>query len=227
MKALDAIIHQWQAVSKMYPTAQVRRQISVTQSPPSLDMGTGKWLHVSECELEHRFFEDFSVLLPPWEVLQNTEPELAKLVSEYRNGCSLGLRQEIERYLNTYWSVNPTVIDLEWEANKELKGPPDFGGFDPFHIIEAVRKATNIQEMNAKCPDAINFVTSFFSPTHQLLHSFQDELIVEVIVGDMMDVLERIRYDRFPRPGPASPKEYHVIHMSNIPYVHLFSNAFQ
>lgn len=33
----------------------------------------------------------------------------------------------------------------------------------------------------------------------------------------MMDVLERIRYDRFERPDPTWPKEYHVIHMSNIP----------
>ncbi|KAI0972462.1 hypothetical protein F4678DRAFT_61104 [Xylaria arbuscula] len=63
----------------------------------------------------------------------------------------------------------------------------------------------------------MSFVTSFFSPALHLLHRFQDQVMIEVIVGDMMDVLERIRYDRFQRPDSTSPKEYHVIHMSNIP----------
>lgn len=43
----------------------------------------------------------------------------------------------------------------------------------------------------------------------------------------MMDVLERIRYDRFERPDPTWPKEYHVIHMSNIPYVRFPSDVFR
>ncbi|KAI0904140.1 hypothetical protein F4823DRAFT_628872 [Ustulina deusta] len=219
MKPLDTIIRQWKGVSKtMYPTAQVRRQISFGRedAPPSRDMSSGEWFHIPECELEHRFFEDFSVILPPREILENTEPALAHLVSEYRNGCSPELRKQIRYHLDVYWSINPTLIDFDWEVNKEEQGPPDLS-FDPFSIIEALSKARNMQEMKAKGPDAISFVTSFFSPVLQVLDRFQDEVIIEVVVGDMMDVLERIRYDRFQRPGPKSPKEYHVIHMSNIP----------
>lgn len=229
MKPLDTIIRQWKGVPKtMYPTAQVRRQISFGRedAPPSRDMSSGEWFHIPECELEHRFFEDFSVILPPREILENTEPELAHLVSEYRNGCSLELRKQIRHHLDVYWSINPTLIDFDWEVNKEEQGPPDLS-FDPFSIIEALSKARNMQEMKAKGPDAISFVTSFFSPVLQVLDRFQDEVIIEVVVGDMMDVLERIRYDHFQRPGPKSPKEYHVIHMSNIPYVHLFSHVFR
>ncbi|KAI1288840.1 hypothetical protein F5Y03DRAFT_401508 [Xylaria venustula] len=102
------------------------------------------------------------------------------------------------------------------EANKEQQGPPDWG-FDPFQIIEALSGAVNMQETKAKAPEAMSLVTSFFSPALQLLHRFQNEVMIEVIIGDMMNVLERIRYGRFQGPDPTSPKEYHVIHMSNIP----------
>ncbi|KAI1362012.1 hypothetical protein F5Y08DRAFT_355671 [Xylaria arbuscula] len=62
---------------------------------------------------------------------------------------------------------------------------------------------------------------SIFTPAFQSMHLFKDELLIEVIVGDMMEVLERIRYDRFLRPNPTLPKKYHVIHMSNIPAEYL------
>lgn len=228
MKPLDAIIRQWMGLSKtMYPTAQVRRQISIDRndSPPTRDM-SGKWMYVPECELEHRFFEDFFVILPPREILENTQPELADLVSQYQNGCSPELRKQIGHHLNRYWSINPTLIDSEWEANKEQQGPPDFG-LDPFNIIESLSKAMNMQETRVKGRDAISIVTSFFSQALQVLHRFQDEVLIEVIVGDMMEVMERICYDRFERPSLTSPKEYHVIHVSNIPYVHLFSDVFR
>ncbi|TRX89462.1 hypothetical protein FHL15_009631 [Xylaria flabelliformis] len=177
MKPLSAIIHQWMGLSKtMYPTAQVRRQISLDrkESPPNRDV-SGHWTYVPECELEHRFFEDFSVILPPRKILENTQPELADLVSRYQNGCS------------------PELYSLGRAMNKETR---------------------------AKSRDAISIETSFFSQALQVLHRFQHELMIEVVVGDMMEVLERVCYHRFQRPSPTSPKKYHVIHMSNIPYVH-------
>ncbi|KAI0858195.1 hypothetical protein F4860DRAFT_322361 [Xylaria cubensis] len=218
MKPLGAIIRQWMGLSKtMYPTAQVRRQISLDrkESPPNRDM-RGRWTFVPECELEHRFFEDFSVILPPRKILENTQPELADLVSRYQNGCSPDLRKRIRHHLNTYWSINPTLVDFEWEANKEQQGFPDFGP-DPFQIIDSLKRAMNMKKTRAESRDAISIVTSFFSQALQVLHRFQHELMIEVVVGDMMEVLERICYHRFQRPSPTSPKKYHVIHMSNIP----------
>ncbi|KAI0443024.1 hypothetical protein F4803DRAFT_574997 [Xylaria telfairii] len=119
-------------------------------------------------------------------------------------------------HLTAQWSINPTLIDLEWEANKEQQGPPDFE-FSPFQIIKSLSSAMNMQETRAKDRDAISCLTSFFNQALQVLHRFQDEVMIGVFVGDAIDILERIRYDRFKRPGLTSPKQYHVIHMSNIP----------
>ncbi|KAI0197972.1 hypothetical protein F4808DRAFT_473096 [Astrocystis sublimbata] len=201
MKPLETIISQWKEVSKtMYPTAEVRREIALALCDAPTRNDVGDYLSMPECELEHRFFEEFSVVLPPREYLKKTDPELAELVSEYRNGYRKDLRQKIGRHLDTHWS-----------------GPPDFG-FDPFSIIGALREGGTLLKRNrVKDLEAMTVVTKFFGPVVEVLHRLQDEVMIEAMAGDMMDVQERIRYDRLQRPSATSPKEYHVIHLSNIP----------
>ncbi|KAI8623945.1 hypothetical protein F5Y19DRAFT_481085 [Xylariaceae sp. FL1651] len=224
MKGLAVIIHRWRHnAKKMFLTAQTGRNIGLDVARPSLPpaMPGAKWGHMAECEVEHRFFDDFSVMFPPAGAMALAEPELADLVAQYHAENGPAVRRKIADYLDRHWSINPTLIDFEWEANKEEQGPPALG-FDPFVIVECMTNKT--QRGKKKVPEAISFVTNFFGPTLIAIRDFQDELMIEVVVGEMLNSLERIRYECLERPDPKSPKKYHVIHMSNIPHVHFPSN---
>ncbi|KAI0144631.1 hypothetical protein GGR57DRAFT_322856 [Xylariaceae sp. FL1272] len=215
MNGLETIIDGWREdVKEMYSTSQLRWQIPLDirktgQSVPGMDLNA--WQFLEECKREHRFFDDFSVMLPPSAHIESCDPTLADLVSRYGAGGKSGLRQKIDEHLNTSWSINPTLIDLEWEDKKEEMGPPDLG-FDPFHIIESfgLKEGKVVRE-------AMSAMLNFFIPVSRALHDFKGRLMVEVIVGDMMHALESIRHDSLERPDEESPKQYHVIHLSNIP----------
>ncbi|KAI1269157.1 hypothetical protein F5Y18DRAFT_178241 [Xylariaceae sp. FL1019] len=216
MKGLSAIIHRWRHETT-YSTVQLREQISIDiartfQTVPGVNVSS--WQFLEKCEREHRFFDQCSVMLPPAGLIKSFEPKLADLVSAYRAGKS-GLLRQIDEHLDKTWSMNPTLIDFEWEANKEDIGPPDLG-FDPFHIIEGLA-GREYQRGSVVIREAMSSILNFFRPVSRALHDFQGKLVIEVIVGDMMHALESIRYNALERPNRTSPNQYHVIHNSNIP----------
>lgn len=227
MKGLAAIIRRWRRdVKTMFPTAQIRREIQrdILRSSLWTPMSGDRWSFMKGYEADHLFFDEFSVVLPPAEVMTHTEPELANLVTQYRAEGGREVRGQINKHLDTYWSINPTLIDFDWEKNKEQQGPPNLG-FDPFQAIQCV--SLEIDKDEKRMPEAMSVISTFFKLSVITIHKFQGDLMIETFAGDMMDALERIRYDRFERPDPTWPKEYHVIHMSNIPYVHFPTDVFR
>ena len=72
-----------------------------------------------------------------------------------------------------------------------------------------------------------DYACAFFRPVARALRSLQSRMTVELLCGEMSDVMERLRYDvleqrqdldtQSPSDATSMPVLYHRIHMSNIP----------
>ncbi|KAI1388457.1 uncharacterized protein F4822DRAFT_429081 [Hypoxylon trugodes] len=213
------------------PVSQVEQYIEVLmswQKGPATDWKTpqarGVWPasppaekdeHYPECQADHQVFDDFAVLFPPIAVLANFEPKLFALVTRYQSG-DRNVRKFIARYLDNHWRVNVTLIDVKWDALwRQPEDELDIGQNNPRVADWLTQKWSKLD---------------FFDAVASSIPSLGGRLTIEMIIGDMMDVLERLRYgllDRSKQGGdvdnpklPTSvdwPQTYHIIHMNNIP----------
>ncbi|XXG97554.1 hypothetical protein Hte_003859 [Hypoxylon texense] len=189
-------------------------------------MGPGKReTAYPECESDHNVFDEFSVLFPPTDVLPTLEPELSTLAADLESGVQ-GTYSRICDYLDKHWKVNATLIDVDFEAvSNELPHV----GHDPFFTIKSLDKpspALSATERTSKYY-VLNYAVKFFARVSFSILTLKDRMTIEILVGDMMDVLERLRYghlDRYPQGRLAGdqedtewPRKYHIIHASNIP----------
>ncbi|KAI1499416.1 hypothetical protein F5X99DRAFT_389871 [Biscogniauxia marginata] len=230
MELVSRVLKTWgHEPTDQYAPEKLRRLIredidQTTPSPPM--MGGPRWMFLPEYVAEHEFFDDFSVMLPPDAVLSKFEPELSDLVAEHRNGSGKA-RSRIDKYLDKHWRWNTTLIDSEWEAKKEGQDAPEMG-FDPFNLIEALTKPSSGQKFPiVKTVQVMTRIQHYFERISECVLELQGKVMVETIVGDMAEVLERIRYGLLDRPNPMHtsrekievdwPHKYHVVHLSNIP----------
>ncbi|CAJ2510727.1 Uu.00g063520.m01.CDS01 [Anthostomella pinea] len=225
------VLRSWgQASPKSYETDRVRSFIAehIAKAIPPGMMDDEKWPYLPECEADHRVFDDFSVILAPTATLERYEPELAALVREHQTGGK-GAQLRIDEYLDKHWKLNATLIDADWEANKENTDEIPDMGFDPFHLVEALTGMSfKKPKAGAGSGSAMERVRLFFERVGDSIGKLQGRLSIEMMVGDMADVLERIRYGHLDRStgsmhdgstsmDPGWPSKYHGIHMSNIP----------
>ncbi|KAI1099740.1 hypothetical protein F4804DRAFT_73173 [Jackrogersella minutella] len=185
--------------------------------------------HYPKCELDHLDFKDFSVMFPPKAVLSRVEPELFSLMEDYRVEMR-GAEKSVGNYLDRHWKVNPTLIDADWQARRPPWEEPNFGT-DPSQIVEALTDQSfklNVPKKSDYC--ILKHAADYFERVGQSILSLQGRLTIEMMVDDMANVLERIRYGFIDRPKQRQnegdrvsssttdwPQKYHIIHLSNIP----------
>ncbi|KAI1412419.1 hypothetical protein F5Y13DRAFT_200068 [Hypoxylon sp. FL1857] len=218
---MDMIVRQlktWQkGLATEYKTSAIRayvaKEVEDRESYP-------------DCRADHQAFRGFSVMFPPLSVLSRSEPELSTLVTDYQRG-NTGVRKRISDYLDKHWKVNPTLVDEKWQARYPGREPSVDRG--PSEIAEGLIGKTS--KLNASDRQStfciLKHVATFFEKICQAILSLKDILMIEMITGDMVEVVERLRYGIMERPkqGPDSgdrepsewPQKYHVAHMSNIP----------
>ncbi|KAI0010631.1 hypothetical protein F4779DRAFT_577027 [Xylariaceae sp. FL0662B] len=226
------VLKSWQSgPATAYKTDLLRKlvahQIAVAYPPEMSGFSGAPWNHFPSYRDDHQFFDDFTVMLPPAAALSKFVPELSTLVTELRSGDRTA-RKRISDHLDKSWKVNVTLIDVEWEAQKantvnRFAEPPDMG-YDPFEIVKMVaklplRKGTSDGELSV-----IKRMQDYFRKVGLSISSLQGRLTVEMIIGDMAEVLERARYGLLDRTNVEEdttskewPQQYHIIHMSNIP----------
>ncbi|KAM3430865.1 hypothetical protein MY4824_007438 [Beauveria thailandica] len=228
-EAVLRVLRQWQspwpAISK---PAHVRKVIQ-DQTPPPGPLPPKKGPHDSE----KMDYKKFAALFPSQALARQWEPSLADTLAEYKK---TGRGEKLLQQIDVTWAVNNTLIDYDF-ADYDLTIP---GGslphleYDPLQTVSAADFASrNRQSGKAEKKNAIDGLADLFR-VHTIstmkLHS-QKRLTVELIVGEMTDIMERIRYNALEqrRPDPNSsktnkpldpfkfPQTYDYIHMSNIP----------
>ncbi|KAI1139797.1 hypothetical protein F5Y05DRAFT_380108 [Hypoxylon sp. FL0543] len=219
---MDAIVQQlktWQTgPATEYKAAQIRRIVSESASDEDA---------YRECKADRRAFRDFSVMFPPSAVLSRFEPELSALVTDYQHGDGRS-RKRISAYLNKHWKVNPTLIDVKWQARQPPGDEPVLEGHPHGIVDKLIGMFSRLNAPNrASTYCILQHAGTFFEKVRLAILSLEDRLMVEMIIGDMTEVLDRLRYDKMERPkrGLDSegrelldwPQKYHIIHMSNIP----------
>lgn len=152
-------------------------------------------------------------------------------MQKYEKGSKTAIK-ELGDYIEANWVTNPTLIDVDYAEGAVAGWLPwaHHGATDEDEVpaIEAdpIELAGKLSGLS-KAKGALETVGSFFGVVSLALVMLSDRLKIEALVGEMTDVMERIRWDCLEsRSQPSGgidpstfPSTYDRIHMSNIPYV--------
>ncbi|KAI1766876.1 hypothetical protein GGR53DRAFT_528115 [Hypoxylon sp. FL1150] len=228
-------LESWQqGPATAYKTSRVRLAIAeelLAKTRSLSKIGVSCPEHYPECKSDHKIFDEFRVLFPPMDVLTSLEPELSALDTNLHSSV-LGAKKRVDDYLDKHWKVNVTLVDAKFQADQPPGALPYFGQ-DPFDTIKSLNDISPklVLDENKSRYHVLKYAGRFFARLSLSILMLKDRLTIEVIVGEMADTLERLRYghlDRYPQDhggrGQESssasmewPQKYHVIHASNIP----------
>ncbi|QPH11568.1 hypothetical protein C2857_003367 [Epichloe festucae Fl1] len=188
-------------------------------------------LFVGKCDRrsksEKADFGKITVMLPPAAVAERRETSLVKPLADYRStGKIKGLRQHIR----SNWRVNNTLMDYDSAEAVRRHRDTDFNAieFDPLEVTESMGAAPPPRgEGDSSSLEKLAMVFRGFS-TSTFGFSIEDRLVVELIIGEVADIMERIRYKilhhRLSPPRGSSmldptlfPHTFDHVHMSPIP----------
>lgn len=236
--AVCRVLHSWQQEpEEWYSTKSIRRL--VTRDIASQGLSQGMILggdigrRLPECKMDHELFNAFS-FIPPSPKDPSACEGLRQHLAGYMANKSEGmpeLKRTISQFLNEHWKPNVTLIDMDWETQQEDNMPMepnmDFNPCDiTANLTEDLRSVPFIDGSPKK--SIMDHLDHYFYMIAMSLEGLKKRTMVEIMVGEMADVMERIQYDSFeyPREPPTAeagswPKKYHVVHLSNIPSVHI------
>ncbi|KAF5484753.1 hypothetical protein CGCS363_v013958 [Colletotrichum siamense] len=176
-------------------------------------------------------FNELGVVFGSQVFIKRREPELLPLLDAFRSGQQSS-KAELLKYIDTHWVTNPTVLDMDYQPRREqeIRAPQGLSevppGFDwnPAEMIKNLRSILSTE----KEEDVLKIVSEFFEHFSLAMMTLHSRIKIEVIAGEMADVLDRIRHGnlkhRLQRPNDVEaidptqfPREYDRIHMSNIP----------
>ncbi|CAH0057403.1 unnamed protein product [Clonostachys solani] len=172
-----------------------------------------------------RTFFDIHVLLPPADLMQKYDPRLADIHKAYGKKQTRKNRKVLDDYLDSNWKPNVTVIDLEFQRKREDRatGGPNIT-WSPHQIVSQL--FPNFQPQAAQCPPGVlSHFQSFFNMVGKSIPRLKSRLVIEVVLGEMNDALERLRYgllrhDQKPVENldPSKfPDKFDNIDLSNVP----------
>ncbi|KAI0850039.1 hypothetical protein F5Y00DRAFT_233431 [Daldinia vernicosa] len=220
------VLKSWQnELATLYKPSQIRRSVAEnTAMLPEMEI-------FFKFKIDRRTFNDFSVLFPPEDMLPILQPGLSTLFADYQAGKH-GARKHVSSYLNQQWKVNVTLLDAKLQARYMGSDALGVMGKHPFRIIFATARQLFELYPPTGSMSCLKYMMNFFEEVSLSLLQLQDRLTIEMIVGDMAEVLERIRYDVLDLDRPKQggdvgdsdssttvdwPARYHSIHMNNVP----------
>jgi hypothetical protein len=235
-KAVANVLRRWQnpPQESCYSPRIIRRTVSAR-----VKSGRGKMSQISGhdhkaepgFELDRKSFDDLGVVLPSKGFAKRRDEPLVAMMEEYRKG-SEAAKQKLAAHIDKNWATNLTLIDFDYSE-------PRNNANDPLYpMVKDQDKVPSIEsdptDLAAKFPamssnqGVLENIGGFFSTTALMFAQFgaDNRLMIEATVGEITDIMERLRWDclesRSPAPGakidPAKfPRKYDRIHMSNIP----------
>jgi len=223
-EAVVKTLRSWETETlKRFDTRLIRQLAMSHNVKTSVQLSAmgGQSLVPPGCEKERARFLETGMLEPAPEFLKRHDEELQKLLGE----TSKKSKTEMGKYLDMNWKTNVTVIDLEWEDNKWTSEPPDMG-FHPFDVAGQLIEETGIKPKDPK--RLFDYTTEFFIRAARALGQLEGQLTIEVVMGELLETLEKIRFGLLDRRSDTLQGEknsesdlfplcYDRIHMSNIP----------
>lgn len=201
-------------------------------------------------DADGKTYKDLLAIFGPEDYISRREPALSPLLAAYRKG-EAGARDKLEEYLAATWIPNPTFVDVGWEEVRaatfdSAPGYPRSGSeeeeadwlaklnpsgwYDPNPVDIAAALGGGVPAKASEWEGAIDALNTFFSTLSLSLIHLGGRITVEMMAGEMGDVMERMRYGALEHRGlpPATdeepdprkfPSSYDRIHMSNVPSV--------
>ena len=227
-KPLIRVLRQWQKPwNGMSKVADVRKFIEQERAlddlhgPPAFANSPS-----SGTRWDRNDFERLTTLMPPATVANRWEPSLIDALSEYR---STGRSTKLGQHVDLNWKINNTLIDYDFANRSREQGDHRSHPlvFHPLKVIESMDVLKSARKANVSPIKHFADIFRIFSTSTSRLGS-QNRLVVEVIVGEMADIMERIRYNILDHrlSGPTDsgildptffPRTFDFLHMSNIP----------
>lgn len=193
-------------------------------------------------------FDELTVLLPGPDFTARRDPPLVELIRRCRALAPGSARSTATRavgeYIDANWAVNPTLIDIDYEERNqadmdmyaiangrtvpvdEMVPSMEWSPIDLKDRLMMVpmdlHKGVLPQTENA---GSLGYIGNFFAAISDILVKMTGRVMVEAVVGEMADFMERTRWDCLPDRkesidgiDPSKfPRVYDRIHMSNIP----------
>lgn len=178
-------------------------------------------------------FDEFAFIPPPKRYMAKFEPELLKILSRHLDETD-GAADALQQYLDENWKSNITAFDMDWDATRHIpvgtKATRDIATLNsnPFHLAKDITMPMGGHHMFDKdnLIEVLNGVFSFLGRASIELQ-YAGHMTMEIIVTEMSDFMERLRYDALPHRklgasgkglNPSSfPRTFDRIHLSNIP----------
>ena len=210
--------------------ANAIRQRKVTKDMQRTAMGRQprNSKHLEQCQ---RDFDTFGVIFGDHTFQERREPALVALVDAYRAGRPKS-KQALEKHIDEHWKLNPTAVDLDHTPGssmvKDTLQPPGNSPvleWDPLHLVGMLLNPLGTYVQGDIAMKGMNY---FFEIVAISLMSLSDGLTIEMIAGEMADVLDRLGHQCLEHrlhkstniegvDPTAFPYKYDRIHMSNIP----------
>ena len=155
-------------------------------------------------KIESQCFAETAVLFPHEKLGEALDPELHKMVKEYKKKPNPNILEKIRDEAAERWMPNLSMMDLTWlkEGDHLYNLNPD-----PWELWLKLLTQSAIGHPRS-VEGFFDVVTHFFQTTVSGLARITDRLTIEVAVGNISQVLEGSR---------VKGQKYDRIHMSNIP----------
>ncbi|KAK2613339.1 hypothetical protein N8I77_000257 [Diaporthe amygdali] len=191
------------------------------------------------CEEDEAAFDAFTITPPPAAFIKRHEPEIGTLLDLMRSATRKPQERArhsaaLDEYINRHWKTNMTLIDFAWEARKDRNNDQE-AQFLPEWARLTAMEGEHVSMLRHILGDynpsplpgqkgVIQMLgTYFFLVAKSLEHIRRfSNLRVEIISGEMTDVMERLRYGcvegrAVTRFSASFPQRFDRIHMSNVP----------
>ena len=192
-------------------------------------LGPSEVRYLPFCQHDDALFWTYGIVMPDDKTLLKHERELAELVKDLdwpSEGLPVADQKALE-IIDATWKPNVTLVDIDWDTVRDGGNSKDIPDFC-FDSPDVAQKLFNPDEDTARELRVKSFwgwFTMFFSHVSKSIKDIRSRTCVELVVGEMNECLERLRYDAWSTRGekqgkldPALfPRTYNRVQMSNIP----------
>lgn len=179
----------------------------------------------TNCEQERKAYSQNAILLPPNRIMELEDPLMYKLFKK------IGLEgDKISKHVLKHSHMNPTFLGLDWCL--AIDHPDSTLGIrhDPYDFIDKLGCEEEILPRKKLTTRLFEHVAPFFEAVAKAIRILDGRLQVELILGDYIDVAERIQFDLFNDPDGVDegmnigylrpqhfPKLYDCVSVRNLP----------
>ncbi|KAI3391944.1 hypothetical protein diail_6590 [Diaporthe ilicicola] len=243
VQVLEHLRNWSRPLDDLYRPENMREMVKVSDRRVNMTRmmlgAVGGWPTPSSCEEDEAVFKEFTIIPPPASSIRLREPEIGRLLDltkSPRGNAQQRARHSaaVDEYVNQHWKTNPTLIDLVWEARKDRNSDPGHPSQpewqrltplegEPISLLQRILSDADPLGIHGQ-KGVVELMGTYFAivGTSLLYIQHRSRLRVEMIAGEMTDIMERLRYgcldDRAGSGSPQSfPKTFDRVHMSNVP----------